>query len=218
VSISSLQKDVKIYYTLDGSMPQKNAKLYQSPFVLRKNTVVNAIAIDAKGTRSFVVTGKSTRFPNNYSVTLLSDYEQQYSAGGANGLIDGVKGDVNWRMGNWQGYQNADPLIVIDLKELKPRKQVTMQFLQDTRSWIFVPQSIVVEASADSSSFTLVAEKKNLLAPEEDKPTIVPISIALPSMPIRYIRIRAKQFGKLPAWHEGAGGDSHIFIDEITVQ
>ena len=34
----------------------------------------------------------------------------------------------------------------------------------------------------------------------------------------KYVRVRAIQYGKLPAWHEGAGGDSHIFIDEINVK
>ena len=33
----------------------------------------------------------------------------------------------------------------------------------------------------------------------------------------RYVRVRAIQFGKLPFWHEGAGGDTHIFADEIEI-
>jgi hypothetical protein len=34
----------------------------------------------------------------------------------------------------------------------------------------------------------------------------------------KYIKVKAVQYGKLPAWHEGAGGDTHIFIDEIKVE
>ncbi|HRF27455.1 MAG TPA: hypothetical protein PKW54_08950, partial [Ferruginibacter sp.] len=34
----------------------------------------------------------------------------------------------------------------------------------------------------------------------------------------RFIRIEAKQFGELPSWHEGAGGDTHIFIDEVNIK
>ncbi|MEZ5172625.1 MAG: discoidin domain-containing protein [Bacteroidia bacterium] len=33
----------------------------------------------------------------------------------------------------------------------------------------------------------------------------------------RYIRVKAENFGKLPEWHLGAGGDAFIFIDEITI-
>lgn len=34
----------------------------------------------------------------------------------------------------------------------------------------------------------------------------------------RYVRIKAIQYGKLPAWHLGAGGDTHIFVDEINIK
>lgn len=34
----------------------------------------------------------------------------------------------------------------------------------------------------------------------------------------RYLKIKAKNFGKLPKWHQGAGGEAYIFIDEITVK
>ena len=33
----------------------------------------------------------------------------------------------------------------------------------------------------------------------------------------RYVRIRAVNFGKIPAWHPGSGGDAWIFADEILV-
>jgi hypothetical protein len=33
----------------------------------------------------------------------------------------------------------------------------------------------------------------------------------------RYIRIRAHNYGKIPAWHAGDGGDSWIFVDEIII-
>lgn len=33
----------------------------------------------------------------------------------------------------------------------------------------------------------------------------------------RYIKVKAINYGKLPQWHQGAGGDAFIFIDEITI-
>jgi hypothetical protein len=33
----------------------------------------------------------------------------------------------------------------------------------------------------------------------------------------KYIKVKAYNFGKLPDWHQGAGGDAFIFIDEITI-
>ena len=34
----------------------------------------------------------------------------------------------------------------------------------------------------------------------------------------RYVRVRAYNFGKIPAWHQGAGGDPWIFVDEILIK
>jgi len=35
---------------------------------------------------------------------------------------------------------------------------------------------------------------------------------------VRYLKIKATNFGKLPDWHQGKGGDAFIFIDEIEVR
>ena len=34
----------------------------------------------------------------------------------------------------------------------------------------------------------------------------------------RYLKVRAENYGILPAWHQGAGGEAHIFTDEIIVK
>ncbi len=34
----------------------------------------------------------------------------------------------------------------------------------------------------------------------------------------RYVKFRAANFGKIPAWHLGSGGEAFIFIDEIIIE
>ena len=34
----------------------------------------------------------------------------------------------------------------------------------------------------------------------------------------RYLRVVAKNPGKLPQWHPGKGGDSYLFVDEIVIE
>ena len=46
-----------IYYTLDGSIPTQNSKVYDSPILLDKTTVVRAVAYEDKKKASAVVTG-----------------------------------------------------------------------------------------------------------------------------------------------------------------
>jgi hypothetical protein len=34
----------------------------------------------------------------------------------------------------------------------------------------------------------------------------------------QYVKVKAYNFGTLPQWHQGAGGEAYIFVDEITVK
>jgi hypothetical protein len=33
----------------------------------------------------------------------------------------------------------------------------------------------------------------------------------------RYVKVFAKNYGLLPKWHLGAGGQARIFVDEISI-
>ncbi|MCX6169376.1 MAG: hypothetical protein NTX65_08550 [Ignavibacteriales bacterium] len=43
-------------------------------------------------------------------------------------------------------------------------------------------------------------------------------SLSFDKTKIRYIKVIAKNVGRCPAWHPGAGGKSWIFVDEIIVE
>lgn len=55
ITISSKTPDSKIYYTIDGSTPDKNSLLYTKPFIVDKNTTVKAIAIKENCINSDVI-------------------------------------------------------------------------------------------------------------------------------------------------------------------
>lgn len=218
ISITSPQKGVHIYYTSDGTEPGIKSTRYTGAFRVNHSVVVKAIAIGQNESKSFVSTATYKKVPHNWSVKLNTVYEQQYDGGGSEGLIDGIKGSTNWRMGNWQGYQKTNIDAVIDLKTIRPLSSVSAGFLQDTRSWIIMPKEVRIEVSADGKSYTEVY-KGNLFLPIEDlKTQLRSVDAEFPQIPARYVRIIAVQYGKMPAWHEGAGGDSHIFIDEISIR
>ena len=71
---------------------------------------------------------------------------------------------------------------------------------------------------ADGKQFTKVFSGENFLAIEDKKVQVKNIEASFTPVAARYVRVRAVQYGKLPAWHEGAGGDTHIFVDEINIQ
>ncbi len=218
VTITSPQKKSVIYYTVDGNVPNRNSIKYTMPILIDSSVMIKAIAFDKKGNKSFVTSAQFKKMKNDWDVKLNTSYEQQYDAGGPLGLIDGVYGTTNWRMGNWQGFQTNNLDVVIDLKSTKEISKLSANFLQDTRSWIVVPKSLVVELSEDGKQFTEVYRENSFLPIEDMIPQIKKITAIFKKQRARYIRVKAEQYGNLPLWHEGAGGDSHIFIDEIDVE
>lgn len=218
VKISSAQKGMVYYYTTDGTAPTRLSKKYVTPIPVKESITIKAIAVNAKGESSYVTTANYKKMPNNWTIKLNTNYEQQYDGGGAPGLIDGIRGSADWRKGNWQGYQKTDMDVVIDLQAVKSISSVTGGFLQDTRAWIVLPKQLTVEVSTDGKTFTQVYSGDNFLPIDDLTAQVKNITANFTAVPARFVRIKAMQFGKLPAWHEGAGGDTHIFVDELIVQ
>ncbi|MBS1743373.1 MAG: GH92 family glycosyl hydrolase [Bacteroidetes bacterium] len=218
VPITTAQKNVSVYYTTDGSVPTINSKKYLLPITVDQSMTIKAIAVDANGNKSFVTTAVYKKLSHNWSVKLNTPFEQQYSADGAEGLIDEVHGTTNWHKGNWQGYQKNDLDVVIDLKEVKYITKVSATFLQDTKAWIVMPKQLTVEISIDGKNYVEAYSGKDFLAIDDLTAQIKTVDAVFAKSAARFVRIKAAQYGKLPAWHEGVGGDTHIFVDELNVE
>jgi predicted alpha-1,2-mannosidase len=218
IAIASAQKNVKIFYTTDGTEPTNKSTLYAKPLNVDHSQTVKAIAYDAAGNKSFVTTGVYKKMEHDWAVKTNTAYEQMYDGGGAIGLIDGIRGETNWRKGNWQGYQKTDVDVIIDLKKTTTISSVSAGFLQDTRAWIVMPKEVIVEVSNDGKTFTQVSDKKDLLPIEELTPQLKTAEMTFTPVKTRFVRLKAVQYGKLPSWHESPGGDTHIFMDEIEIK
>jgi len=80
-----------------------------------------------------------------------------------------------------------------------------------------MPTHIEFELSQDGVNFNKVADIKTDVAPDDMEPRIRDYSAPIKPVNARYVRIHAYNFGKIPAWHPGAGGDPWIFVDEILI-
>jgi hypothetical protein len=147
----------------------------------------------------------------------LSKYSSLYTANGDEGLIDGLRGEKNFRLGGWQGYQGCDFEAIIDLGKPQNIKKISAGFLQDVRSWIWMPQYVEFFTSSDGSDYTSFGRVDNLIDIKDYEPTVQDLSKEAEAHNVRYVRIFAKNYGKLPDWHLGAGGDAYIFTDEISI-
>jgi hypothetical protein len=193
--------------------------LYKQPFEISKTSTIKVFSKN-KENQSASVAATFFKKPNNYTISIKSTYNPQYHAGGPEGLIDGIFGAENWRKGDWQGYQGQDFEAVIDLQKEQSITNFSANFLQDSRSWIMMPTEINFFVSDDNVTFRPIGGTENEdINPKETKTIIQGFGIKK-NYPVnaRYVKIVAKNFGKLPEWHQGAGGDAFIFIDEITIR
>ena len=188
------------------------------PFSFDTSAIVKAIAIDKDGKESFVTTANYIKVDNDWEVKLNTPYEQHYDGGGKEGVIDGIFGSTNWRKGNWQGYEKSGMDIIIDMKKATAISKVSASFLQDVGAWIVAPKQITISVSEDGVNYKQVFAGRDLLPVEDRKVQVKNVEAAFNPVTARYVRVKADQFGKMPSWHEGAGGDSHIFIDEIIIK
>lgn len=209
---------LKLYYTTDGSDPDTGSTLYRRPLVLRRATTVKAVAVDERGGRSFVTTARFRQVLHDWKIRVMSSYAPQYSAGGADALIDGARGGADFRTGAWQGYQGQDFEALIDLGEVKSVTRLGAGFLQDVGSWIWLPTRVEFELSLDGVNFSKAAAAAHDVHDRDTRITVKELSSTFPRRDARFIRVRAYNYGAVPPWHAGAGGKAWIFVDEIVVE
>ena len=222
VEIKSQNPTDKIFYWINGINDASKDKvwvLYTKPLTISETTEILA-KINNDGKESNIVKSNFYKKPNNYTINIKSKYNPQYHAGGPEALIDGILGTENWKKGEWHGYQSQDFEAVIDLQVEKPLTIFQANFLQDSRSWILMPTELEFLVSTDNINFTSAGSLKiNDVNPKENETVIKKYGLNLVNaQKARYVKVIAKNFGKLPEWHQGFGGDAFIFIDEIMVK
>lgn len=217
VSLTSVNPEAEIYYTLDGSTPSRQSSRYAGPLTLTATTAVHAMATKA-GTSSRIVTAEFHKTSRVGTITLHSPYSYQYTGGGDHALVDRLRGGPDFRLGAWQGYEGNDLEAVIDLGESKQIRKVSLGCLQDNNSWIFFPVEVEFALSEDGKDFHHGAVVKNLVPPKEAGAMLKEFSQNYEGATARFVRVRGRNIGTCPPWHKGAGGKAWLFADEISVE
>jgi hypothetical protein len=221
IELKSQNSKDEIYYMTNDATSKLDDRIfikYTKPFSIDITTDVFAY-VENNSQRSNTISAQFFKKPNNYSINIKSKYNPQYHAGGPEGLLDGILGTENWRKGDWQGYQSQDFEAVVDLQEAKDITEISARFLQDQRSWIVMPTKVEYFISEDNVNFTYFGSVNNTLDPKIEENIILNFTAnETKSKNARYVKVIAKNFGKLPEWHQGAGGDAFIFVDEILIK
>jgi hypothetical protein len=148
-------------------------------------------------------------------VKLGTSFAPQYKGGGEAALTDGRIGSDDYRDPAWQGYAGCDLDAVIDLKGSVRLQTVNIGFLHDVQGGIYLPRQVECAVSEDGRYFAVV-ETMELRVPQTT-PLREVLVAELKDVRARYLRIRAKNIGRIPAGQPGAGTPAWLFADELVL-
>lgn len=217
VQINSYNKEVELRWGLDTKTDEPDMNVYREIITLQQTSRIKSFA-SMNGKNSLMEEAEFIKIPSGRSVTISNPYDLQYTAGGDIALVNTLRGGVDFKTGNWQGYWGVDLDATIDLGESQIVKKIGAGFLQDQNSWIFMPEWVRFEVSMDGVEYRTLDKIENKIDEKEDGGIVKEFEIKIPKQKIRYIKVFAKNKGFCPDWHKGAGEPAWIFVDEVWVK
>jgi hypothetical protein len=221
VTLQSVDKEAKIYYQLMNMFQAEKSDFveYTKPFTISEKSVLKTYA-KRGDLKSAEIMTEFFKIDPNLKINLGTKYANQYNAGGQNALIDGIFGTEDFRTGTWQGYFDKDLIATVDLGSEKSINEITVNFLQDQKSWIFLPTEVELFVSKDGKKFASVQKLVHQKPRPTEKPRVQKVGAAFNTKKARYVKIVAKKLGVLPEWHLGYkhDGRSWLFVDEIEIK
>ena len=202
----------EIFYSLNNDEYKK----YEEPIVINKQSVIYSFA-QKNNVKSKTVSSEYFLRDDSKKIKIFSTYANQYAAAGNKTLIDQLRGGNNYRTGNWQGYRE-DVNVVIDLSETKKINSISLGCHQDVRSWIFYPKQVEYWTSNDDINYDYQGKVFANFSDKIEGSFQKDFTLKLKDLKARYIKIKAKNYGFCPEWHLGAGGETWVFVDEITIK
>ncbi len=221
ITLSKGQDNLKIYYSTNGSDPDaRSSKIYSRPFKINSTCELKAIALpNLSGSPEIFSRRFAIHKAIGKKITIAATYSPNYPAAGPSAVIDGLKGSSkDFRDGIWQGYQGKDIEAVVDLGRKMQINKISAGFLQSNPSWIFMPEYVDYAVSDDGINFTEVSRISNNIPMKDETLLSRDFQVTCGNCKARYVKVFAKNAGKCPPWHNGAGEDSWLFIDEIAIE
>lgn len=219
ISISTDVPKAEIRYTLDGSNPDKNSMLYKKPFVIQNSTFVKAKAFKDGATPSFT-TIKRFNFDYIVSATFANKPNTPYNFKQETILFDGENGDISELSRGWLGFSGTDLNAVFKLGKAIELQQVVVRFAHVPDAWAFAPTAVQVYVSSDGENYSPAINAKIKYAPEEqsmNSPQLVTVTVDVNQPDVLYVRLVAKNMGRIPAWHKAKGLRPWIMVDEVQL-
>jgi hypothetical protein len=229
IELSTFRKANKTFFELKGGVPDlilgyyyqsESFEIYRKAVPVKKTDRLDFVAIKAN-TQQYGELRKDSIFHHlgfYAEPTSKDEYSQYYTASGKYGLMDGLKGSLNFRDGRWQGYSGIDMNITLEWEEVQKFKEIKTSYYQYNNAWIFIPTEVECSISKNGKKWYSQKLVNRKIDPEERGKMRYTFKFRkLNGKKFKYVRIMAKNLGEVPEWHEAAGSEAWIFADEIII-
>lgn len=212
-------KGAAIRYTTDGSAPDSlSSAVYDDKVTLDKQVTIKAKAFKPGWISSDVL--ETTFFKDTYrpdSAIAVTPPDKYYKGNGAVTLIDGKKGDNNYRTEKWLGYRDNKMEMLLSYHQPAMVSSITLSTVIDISAYLMPPASIEVWGGNEPGKLQLLGR----VNPEQPRATTLTYmkayDVTFKPESVRFIKLVATPVNKLPAWHPGKGDKGWLFADEIFV-
>lgn len=209
--------DAPIHYTLDGSEPTAASPRAEGVVKVKENAVFSAKALrptgDSRVLTEKICFSKSSMKP----IVANQPVNNQYKFKGESTLVDGLKGNGNYKTGRWIAFFKNDMDVTIDLQQSTEISRVALSTCVEKGDWVFDARGLTVEVSADGKNFTKVASESYPAMKEDDKNGVYHHELTFDPVQACYVRVIAPTEQSMPAWHGGKGSPAFLFVDEIEI-
>jgi hexosaminidase len=144
-------------------------------------------------------------------ITLSTPPHERYNDGGAFTLVDGITAQEKRVNTEWLGWREG-VTITVDLGSEQDVRTAGIGALNETYSWIHMPEQVEFSTSNDGKTFVSQGSVKA-------RPGVGRNAYRFDLVTrTRYIRMTVKHPGKIPEGFPGAGSAAWMFLDEIEVR
>ena len=206
----------EIFYTEDGSVPDRDSRLYSGPARIEASKTITARAFHPDLLPSEPVSREFRKMQapvGRVKVEVHPEADTSYPGRGPQTLADRKKGSLNFRKGNdWLGFQADTIDIGLVLDDEVPVESVTLSVLEDHGAWIFLPKRIEVFVQDK-----LIGSREWPSAGEARPPSTYFLEVPVKKTKTKRILVKVANWAGIPDWHPGKGTAPWLFTDELLI-
>jgi len=201
-----------IRYTLDGSELSDSSNRYTKPIQLSETITIKASLFEnnkpiGKELNKTIITHKGI----GKKVLYKEKYNAKYKGAGDFGMVNALRGTINYRDGQWQAWLAKDVEIIIDLEKETLIHQVLVGTMESQKPGIYFPTEITVFVSNNGVTYKEIGKIERTFV-KNSTSELKDFKISFTACSSRFVKVIATNLKENPK-----GVKTWLFIDEILI-